>query len=108
MVVPASLILLLMYLLVFVVIYVQLAAIGWLRHKRYSFQTAFLFTLLLLTYLRVLLFSMYFCYSELKDTGTFLFLSLNGLPTFLEFCIMCLLLLFYGQVKIIELVWVNL
>ncbi|TNM85642.1 hypothetical protein fugu_007913 [Takifugu bimaculatus] len=67
------------YSLLFTFVYTQLWLVLRYRHKRFSYQTAFLFLCLLWAALRALLFSFYF-----KDCG-----AANALPTFAFWLLFC-------------------
>lgn len=87
------------YSLIFAAVYLQLILILYYRHKRFSYQTGFLFLCLIWSLLRIVLFSFYF--HNASDANrlefTFYFL-LYCFPSVLQFCTLCLLVLFFGQV----------
>ncbi|KAH3851302.1 G protein-coupled receptor 137Ba-like [Dreissena polymorpha] len=87
------------YGLLFFMVYVQLWMIWYYRHKRFSYQTVFLFVTLIWSGLRMTLFSFYF-----KDSSrvnlfpVFTYWLLFCFPVCLQFIILCLLVLFFAQV----------
>ena len=97
---PLTVIYIILYSLVFVYVYFQLFLIWYLKHKRFSYQTSFLFISLLWASLRIVLFSFYF--QNAKDANKLFFLFyfiLYCLPVILQFTTLCLLVLYYGQVN---------
>lgn len=96
---PLNIVLISLYGVVFIWIYVQLICILYYRHKRYSYQTALLFLSLLYCTLRITLFSFYF--NNAKDANELMFalyFALYCLPIFLQFCLLALLVSYYGKV----------
>ena len=96
---PLTVVLVILYALIFIVVYLQLVFILYYRHKRYSYQTAMLFLCLIYAALRTTLFSFYF--KNAKDANTLAFVeyfSLYCLPIFLQFCTLCLIVSYYGKV----------
>ncbi|XP_062980416.1 integral membrane protein GPR137B [Elgaria multicarinata webbii] len=87
------------YSLLFVFVYVQLWLVFHHRHKRFSYQTVFLFLCLLWASLRTVLFSFYF-----KDAVTanslrpFAFWLLYCFPVCLQFFTLTLMNLYFTQV----------
>ena len=87
------------YSIIFAAVYLQLVLILYYRHKRFSYQTGFLFLCLIWSLLRIVLFSFYFHDAKSANTLTFvLYFMLYCFPSFLQFCTLCLLVLFFGQV----------
>ena len=96
---PITIIYIILYSLVFIYVYFQLVLIWYFKHKRFSYQTSFLFISLLWASLRILLFSFYF--QNAKDANMLFFVFyflLYCLPVILQFITLCLLVLYYGQV----------
>lgn len=93
-----------LYALLFLFVYVQLWMIWYYRHKRFSYQTVFLFCCLVWSGLRTTLFSFYFEDCELaNDLPISLYWLLYCFPVCLQFTMLCLLVLFFAQVrKILE------
>jgi hypothetical protein len=88
-----------LYSLVFLGVYVQLMLILYYRHKRFSYQTGFLFACLLWSCLRIVLFSFYFQNADDANRLEFvLFFLLYCFPVVVQFCMLCLLVLFFGSV----------
>ncbi|XP_062244663.1 G protein-coupled receptor 137Ba isoform X2 [Platichthys flesus] len=87
------------YSLLFSFIYAQLWLVLRYRHKRFSFQTAFLFLCLLWAALRALLFSFYFrdCVTA-NALGPFSFWLLYCFPVCLQFFTLSLMNLYCAQV----------
>ncbi|XP_034040203.1 G protein-coupled receptor 137Ba [Thalassophryne amazonica] len=87
------------YSLLFIFIYTQLWLVLRYRHKRFSYQTVFLFLCLLWSALRTLLFSFYFNnFATANTLGPFAFWLLYCLPVCLQFFSLCLLNLYFTQV----------
>ncbi|KAL5008293.1 hypothetical protein ScPMuIL_013874 [Solemya velum] len=88
-----------LYGLLFVMVYVQLWMIWYYRHKRFSYQTCFLFLCLVWSGLRTTLFSFYFddCV-EGNMLPIPLYWLLYCFPVCLQFIYMCLLVLYFAQV----------
>lgn len=97
-----------LYGLLFVMVYVQLWMIWYYRHKRFSYQTCFLFLCLLWSGLRTTLFSFYFndCV-EVNMLAIPLYWLLYCFPVCLQFIYMCLLVLFFAQVRISLVLQIN-
>ena len=89
------------YSLLFAFVYAQLWLVLRYRHKRFSYQTAFLFLCLLWAALRALLFSFYF-----RDCGAanalppFTFWLLYCFPGCLQFFTLSLMNLYCAQVSV--------
>ncbi|XP_077081290.1 G protein-coupled receptor 137Ba isoform X2 [Siphateles boraxobius] len=89
----------LFYCVLFCFIYAQLWLVLRYRHKRFSFQTVFLFLCLLWAALRALLFSFYFRDCVTVNTlGPFSFWMLYCLPVCLQFFTLILMNLYCAQV----------
>lgn len=89
------------YSLLFAFIYAQLWLVLRYRHKRFSYQTAFLFLCLLWAALRALLFSFYFRDCVTANTlGPFAFWLLYCFPVCLQFFTLSLMNLYCAQVRI--------
>jgi integral membrane protein GPR137 len=89
------------YALIFAAVYLQLVLILYFRHKRFSYQTGFLYLCLIWSLLRIVLFSFYFNNAKYANTLPYVFyFLLFCFPSFLQFCTLCLLVLFFGQVYI--------
>ncbi|XP_061163349.1 G protein-coupled receptor 137Ba-like [Saccostrea echinata] len=88
-----------LYGFLFLFVLCQLWMIWYYRHKRFSYQTCFLFTCLLWSGLRTTLFSFYFnnCIQANK-LPLFLDWLFYSFPVCLQFFTLCLLVLFFGQV----------
>ena len=96
---PLTIGLLLLYSFIFIIVYIQLVLIWYYKHKRFSYQTTFLFMSLIWSGLRITLFSFYFENAQDANKLMFaLYFSLYCLPVVLQFCTLCLLVLYYGQV----------
>lgn len=88
------------YSLLFAFIYAQLWLVLRYRHKRFSYQTAFLFLCLLWAALRSLLFSFYFRDCVTANTlGPFAFWLLYCFPVCLQFFTLSLMNLYCAQVR---------
>uniref|UniRef100_A0A8C7VP22 Uncharacterized protein n=1 Tax=Oncorhynchus mykiss TaxID=8022 RepID=A0A8C7VP22_ONCMY len=88
------------YSLLFAFIYAQLWLVLRYRHKRFSYQTAFLFLCLLWAALRALLFSFYFRDCVTANTlGPFAFWLLYCFPVCLQFFTLSLMNLYCAQVR---------
>ncbi|KAG8014496.1 hypothetical protein GBF38_002982 [Nibea albiflora] len=87
------------YSLLFAFVYAQLWLVLRYRHKRFSYQTAFLFLCLLWAALRALLFSFYFrdCVTA-NALGPFAFWLLYCFPVCLQFFTLSLMNLYCAQV----------
>ncbi|XP_067840238.1 G protein-coupled receptor 137Ba-like [Heptranchias perlo] len=87
------------YSLLFVLVYVQLWLILHYRHKRFSYQTVFLFLCLLWAALRTILFSFYFKdFVQANSLGPFAFWLLYCFPVCLQFFTLSLMNLYFTQV----------
>uniref|UniRef100_A0A3Q3WAM6 Uncharacterized protein n=1 Tax=Mola mola TaxID=94237 RepID=A0A3Q3WAM6_MOLML len=87
------------YSLLFAFVYAQLWLVLRYRHKRFSYQTAFLSLCLLWSALRTVLFSFYFHNFVTANTlGPFAFWLLYCLPVCLQFFTLSLMNLYFAQV----------
>nr|XP_055025434.1 G protein-coupled receptor 137Ba [Misgurnus anguillicaudatus] len=87
------------YSLLFVFVYAQLWLVLRYGHKRFSYQTVFLFLCLLWSALRTLLFSFYFRDCVTANTlGPFTFWLLYCFPVCLQFFTLSLMNLYFAQV----------
>lgn len=88
-----------LYGFLFIFVLCQLWMIWYYRHKRFSYQTCFLFTCLVWSGLRTTLFSFYFnnCI-QANSLPLFLNWLFYSFPVCLQFVTLCLLVLFFGQV----------
>ncbi|CAH2251191.1 integral membrane GPR137B isoform X1 [Pelobates cultripes] len=87
------------YLLLFVFVYVQLWLVLRYKHKRFSYQTVFLFLCLLWASLRAVLFSFYFRnFVEANTLGAFNFWLLYCFPVCLQFFTLTLMNLYFATV----------
>ncbi|XP_078069901.1 G protein-coupled receptor 137Ba [Mustelus asterias] len=87
------------YSLLFVFVYVQLWLILHYRHKRFSYQTVFLFLCLLWAALRTILFSFYFRdFARANSLAPFAFWLLYCFPVCLQFFTLSLMNLYFTQV----------
>ncbi len=97
--IPLTLLFIILYGLIFICVYIQLVLILYYKHKRFSYQTAFLFLALFWSALRIVLYSFYFNAAEEANRLFFIFyFCLYCLPVVLQFSMLCLLVLYYGQV----------
>ena len=108
---PLTIVLVIFYSLIFLAVYFQLLLILYYKHKRYSYQTALLFLCLVWATLRIILFSFYFNNAKEANQMIFIFyFCLYCFPVVIQFCILCLLVLYYGQViicfNIKVLIWI--
>ena len=88
-----------LYSCLFLIIYVQLWMILYYKHKRFSYQTVFLFLCLIWAGLRTTLFSFYFRNCVLANNlPIFFYWMLYCFPVVLQFITLCLLVLFFAQV----------
>ena len=88
------------YCLVYLIVYVQLWMILAYHHKRCSFQTAFLFLCLLWSGLRATLFTFYIQHPiNGMELPMFVYWLLYCFPVCLQFFILTLLILYFGQVS---------
>lgn len=89
------------YSLLFIFVYVQLWLVLRYRHKRFSYQTVFLFLCLLWSALRAVLFSFYFKNFVTANTlGPFPFWLLYCFPVCLQFFTLSLMNLYFAQVSL--------
>uniref|UniRef100_A0A3Q1EXU7 G protein-coupled receptor 137Ba n=1 Tax=Acanthochromis polyacanthus TaxID=80966 RepID=A0A3Q1EXU7_9TELE len=87
------------YSLLFIFVYVQLWLVLRYRHKRFSYQTVFLFLCLLWSALRTVLFSFYFRNFVTANTlGPFPFWLLYCFPVCLQFFTLSLMNLYFAKV----------
>ncbi|KFP20364.1 Integral membrane protein GPR137B [Egretta garzetta] len=87
------------YSLLFVFIYVQLWLVLHYRHKRFSYQTVFLFLCLFWASLRTVLFSFYFKdFVTANSLSPFIFWLLYCFPVCLQFFTLTLMNLYFTQV----------
>lgn len=88
-----------LYGILFTIVYIQLWMIWYYRHKRFSYQTVFLYLALIWSGLRVTLFAFYFndC-SRVNFFPFFTYWLMFCFPICLQFVILCLLVLFFAQV----------
>ncbi|XP_074846227.1 integral membrane protein GPR137B isoform X3 [Carettochelys insculpta] len=87
------------YSLLFVFIYVQLWLVLHYRHKRFSYQTVFLFLCLFWASLRTVLFSFYFKdFVTANSLRPFIFWLLYCFPVCLQFFTLTLMNLYFTQV----------
>lgn len=94
-----------LYGFLFIFVLCQLWMIWYYRHKRFSYQTCFLFTCLIWSGLRTTLFSFYFnnCI-QANSLPLFLNWLFYSFPVCLQFTTLCLLVLFFGQASICRLI----
>ncbi|KAG8444529.1 hypothetical protein GDO86_009622 [Hymenochirus boettgeri] len=86
------------YLLLFAFVYVQLWLVLHYKHKRFSYQTVFLFLCLLWASLRAVLFSFYFRnFVEANRLGAFTFWLLYCFPVCLQFFTLTLMNLYFAR-----------
>lgn len=99
------------YSLLFVFIYIQLWLVLHYRHKRFSYQTVFLFLCLLWASLRTVLFSFYFKdFVTANSLSPFVFWLLYCFPVCLQFFTLTLMNLYFTQVRewaFLHLTWQN-
>lgn len=94
------------YSLLFIFIYIQLWLVLRYRHKRFSYQTVFLFLCLLWSALRTVLFSFYFKNFVTANTlGPFPFWLLYCFPVCLQFFTLCLMNLYFAQVSCSDVIF---
>uniref|UniRef100_H2U938 G protein-coupled receptor 137B n=1 Tax=Takifugu rubripes TaxID=31033 RepID=H2U938_TAKRU len=87
------------YSLLFIFVYIQLWLVLRYRHKRFSYQTAFLSLCLLWAALRTVLFSFYFeNFVSANTLGPFPFWLLYCFPVCLQFFTLSLMNLYFAQV----------
>ncbi|XP_025069300.1 integral membrane protein GPR137B isoform X2 [Alligator sinensis] len=87
------------YSLLFVFVYVQLWLVLHYRHKRFSYQTVFLFLCLFWASLRTVLFSFYFKdFVTANSFSPFIFWLLYCFPVCLQFFTLTLMNLYFTQV----------
>ena len=95
----------LLYTFLFVFVYVQLWLILHHGHKRFSYQSVLLFLCLLWAALRTTLFSFYFeNVSQANRLQPFPYWLLYCCPVCLQFFTLCLLNLYFTQVRMFQLV----
>lgn len=88
-----------LYSLLFLIVYVELWMILYFKHRRFSYQTVFLYLCLLWAGLRTTLFSFYFRNTSTANyLCTFLYWLLYCFPVCLQFFTLCLLVLFFSKV----------
>ncbi|XP_067831685.1 G protein-coupled receptor 137Ba-like [Heptranchias perlo] len=88
-----------LYALLFLLIYIQLWLVLHYRHKKFSYQTVFLFLCLLWAALRTTLFSFYFRDTIKANTlGPFSFWLLYCFPVCLQFFTLSLMNMYFAQV----------
>ncbi|XP_008323536.1 integral membrane protein GPR137C [Cynoglossus semilaevis] len=88
-----------LYLLIFLFVYLQLWLILHYGHKRFSFQSVFLFLCLLWAALRTTLFSFYFTnVAQANQLQPLAYWLLYCCPVCLQFFTLCLLNLYFTQV----------
>ena len=96
------------YALLFLFVYAQLWMIWYYRHKRFSYQTVFLFCCLVWSGLRTTLFSFYYKDCDLaNDLPMLLYWLLYCFPVCLQFTMLCLLVLFFAQVRCMKISFNN-
>lgn len=89
-----------LYALLFLLIWMQLILILVYKHRRISYQTAFLYICLLWAALRTVLFSFYFNDSfKANNLNLFLKWLLYSFPIILQFCTLSLLALYFSKVS---------
>ena len=90
-----------LYGLLFFFIYIQLFLILYYGHKRFSYQTVFLYLCLFWSALRTTLFSFYILNAaEVNMLEFFPYWLLLGFPVCLQFTSLCLLILYFAQVSL--------
>uniref|UniRef100_A0A8C3IGH0 G protein-coupled receptor 137 n=1 Tax=Chrysemys picta bellii TaxID=8478 RepID=A0A8C3IGH0_CHRPI len=88
-----------LYALLFLSVYAQLWLVLLYRHKKFSYQTVFLFLCLLWATLRTTLFSFYFKNTlKANQLGPFLYWLLYCCPVCLQFFTLTLMNLYFAQV----------
>ena len=88
------------YCLIYLVVYIQLWMILVHHHKRVSFQTGFLYLCLFWSGLRATLFCFYVNGTVTgRDLPLIIYWFLYCFPVCLQFCILCLLNLYFAQVS---------
>ncbi len=89
-----------LYGLLFLLVYAQLFLILYYKHKRFSYQTVFLFLCLIWAGLRTTLFSFYIHNDVVANKlDFFLHWLLYCFPVCLQFTTLCLLVLYFAQVS---------
>ena len=97
-----------LYGCLFLFIYIQLWLVLYYKHKRFSYQTVFLGLCLLWAGLRTSLFSFYFKNFILANNlNTVFYWLLYCFPVCLQFITLCLLVLFFAQVRICHNLWMS-
>lgn len=90
-----------LYSFLFVFVYLQLWLILHYGHKRFSYQSVFLFLCLLWAALRTTLFSFYFKnVVQANQLQPLAYWLLYCCPVCLQFCTLCLLNLYFTQVRL--------
>uniref|UniRef100_A0A3B4Z2F0 G protein-coupled receptor 137 n=1 Tax=Seriola lalandi dorsalis TaxID=1841481 RepID=A0A3B4Z2F0_SERLL len=90
-----------LYSVLFLVVYVQLWLLYLYRHKRWSYQSVFLFLCLLWAALRTTLFSFYFCNAlEANHLPVAVYWLLYCFPVCLQFFTFSLINLYFTQVSL--------
>ena len=89
-----------LYAILFLMVYIQLWMIWCYKHKRFSYQTVFLFLALIWSGLRATLFSFYFndC-TKVNILTVPVYWLMFCFPVCLQFIILSLLVLFFAQVR---------
>ena len=88
-----------LYGMLFFIVYVQLWMILYYRHRRFSYESVFLFLCLFWAALRTTLFSFYFKNCVLvNNLNTFSYWLFYCCPICLQFVTLCLLVVFFAQV----------
>ena len=88
-----------LYGILFCMVYIQLWLILYYKHKRFSYQSVFLFLCLIWAGLRTTLFTFYFKNCILANNlPVFFYWLLYCFPVCLQFITLCLLFLFVAQV----------
>ncbi|XP_072026957.1 G protein-coupled receptor 137Ba-like [Amphiura filiformis] len=88
-----------LYGLLFLLVYTQLFLILYYKHKRFSYQTVFLYLCLIWAGLRTTLFSFYIHNDVVANKLDFFFhWLLFSFPVCLQFTTLCLLVLYFAQV----------
>lgn len=105
--VPLTILLISFYAFIFIIVYVQLVLIWYYKYKRFSYQTSFLFLSLFWSALRIILFSFYFQNAEDANKLVFvLYFLFYCFPVILQYCTLCLLVCYYGQVERIRVYYI--
>lgn len=89
-----------LYSALFLVVYIQLWLLYLYRHKRWSYQSVFLYLCLLWAALRTTLFSFYFCNAlEANHLPVAIYWLLYCFPVCLQFFTLSLINLYFTQVR---------